>query len=90
MRFKIAFEKSPLFTDIYLIILSFDVGNIHVVGRWANVFEFFPCEDIECNHVNLSVAVFTGLRSGHLDYFARAILQFIIVALIFSLVISDY
>ncbi len=55
-----------------LIFLADDIGNIHVVGGRAKIFELLAGEDVNGNEVDLGVTVFAGLRGTHLNDLARA------------------
>ena len=48
-------------SECYLKVPSFDVGHLHVVGGWANIFEFLSCEDVQSHHVDFGVTVLAGL-----------------------------
>jgi hypothetical protein len=48
----------------YSVIGSLDLGDIHVVGGGANFFVLLSGEDINTNHMHLSVTVLSGLGSG--------------------------
>ena len=60
---------------LYLEVATFDVGDVHVVRRWADVFVFLIGEDVNANHVDFSVAMFASLGGRHLDDFARTTLE---------------
>ena len=62
-------------SDTHGEIRALDDGNLHVVSRWTNVLVLLVGEYVETNHVNLGVAVLSGFRSRHLDYFARTSLS---------------
>jgi hypothetical protein len=51
------------------------VGNLHVVGRWGEIFEFLVGEDVDGNQVNLCVTVLASLGSRHFDDLAWALLD---------------
>ena len=57
-----------------LVFLAHHVGDVHVVGRGAKIFELLASEDINRNEMDLGVTVFAGLGSAHFDNFARAVL----------------
>lgn len=59
----------------YLIILTFDVGDIHVVGGGANIFILLARENINTDQVNFSVTVLACLGGGHFNNFAWASLE---------------
>ena len=58
-----------------LIFLARDVGNVHVVGGRAKILELLASEDVNCNKMDLGVAVLAGLGCAHFDNFARAALD---------------
>lgn len=37
----------------HLVVISFGVRHIHVVGGGADIFIFLICENVNSNHVNL-------------------------------------
>jgi hypothetical protein len=59
---------------IYLVVLSLNERHVHVVGRGADIFIFLAIENVNANHVNLSVSVLAGLRCRHFNNFAGATL----------------
>lgn len=62
--------------DAYeLVLLAANVGDIHVVGGRAEIFQLLGGEDINGDQVDLGVTVLAGLRGGHLDDLARAVLD---------------
>lgn len=50
-----------------LVLLTLDVGDVHVVGRGRNVLELLAGEDVDGNKVDLGVTVLTGLGGRHVD-----------------------
>jgi len=58
-----------------LVFLAADIGNIHVVSGRAKIFQLLASEDVNGDEMNLGVAVFARLRSGHFDDLARAVLD---------------
>ena len=58
-----------------LVLLAADVGDVHVVGGGAELFQLLGGEDVDGNQMDLGVAVLAGLRGGHLDDLARAVLD---------------
>jgi len=58
-----------------LVFLAGNVGDIHVVGGGAKIFELLAGKDIDGNKMDLSVSVLSGLGSGHFDDLAGAILD---------------
>lgn len=62
--------------DAYeLVFLAADVGNVHVVGGRAKIFQLLASEDIDGDEMDLSVTVLASLRGGHFDDLARAVLD---------------
>lgn len=57
------------------VLLAADVGDVHVVGGGAKLFELLGGEDVDGDQVNLGVTVLAGLGGGHLDDLARAVLD---------------
>jgi len=69
-------REETIIRDIkQLVFLAANVGDVHVVGGRAEIFEFLASEDIDGDEMNLGVAVFASLGSGHVDNLARAILD---------------
>jgi len=65
--------KKPGSVDVLkLEFITGDVGDVHVVGRRAQLFELFAGEDVDSSQVDFGVAVFTSLGGAHIDDFARA------------------
>ena len=58
-----------------LVLLAADVGNVHVVGRGAQLLKLLSSEDINGNQVDLGVTVLAGLGGRHVDDLARAVLD---------------
>lgn len=58
-----------------LVLLAADVGDVHVVGRGAQLFELLAGEDVDGNQVDLGVSVLASLRGCHLNNLARAVLD---------------
>lgn len=58
-----------------LVLATRDVGDVHVVGRRAEIFELLAGEDVEGNQMDLGVTVLAGLGGGHVDDLARAALD---------------
>jgi hypothetical protein len=54
---------------------TLDVGDIHVVGRGAEIFELLASEDINGDQMDLGVTVLSSLGGGHVDDLARALLD---------------
>lgn len=45
------------------------------MSGWAEIFQLLPSEDIDCDEMDLCVAMLASLRSGHFDNLAGAILD---------------
>ena len=48
------------------------MGHIHVVSRWAQLFQLLAGEKVNTHEMDLGVTVFTSLGGGHVDDLARA------------------
>lgn len=57
------------------VLLAADVGDVHVVGRGAELFKLLGGEDVDGNQMDLGVTVLAGLGCGHFDDLARAVLD---------------
>ena len=63
-------------TDTYkLEFTAANVGDIHIVGGRAKVFELLAGKDVDGDEVHLGVAVLTRLGGRHFDNLARAVLD---------------
>lgn len=58
-----------------LVFLAENVGNVHVVGGWAQFFELLAGEDIDGYEMDLGVTVLSSLRGRHVDNLARSSLH---------------
>jgi hypothetical protein len=58
-----------------LVFLADDIGDVHVVSRWAKFLEFLAGEDVDGNQMDLCVTVLSSLGGGHVDNLARAVLN---------------
>ena len=58
-----------------LVLLAADVGDVHVVGGRAQLLELLASEDVNGDQVDFGVSVLAGLRGGHVDDLARAVLD---------------
>jgi len=58
-----------------LVFLASNVGNIHVMGGWAEFFELLASEDIDSNKMDLGVTVLASLGGRHVDDLAGTILD---------------
>lgn len=54
-----------------MVFLAGDVGDIHVVGGWAEIFQFLLSEDVNSDKMDLGVSVLSGLGRAHFDNLAR-------------------
>lgn len=52
-----------------------DVWDVHVVGRWAEIFVLLAGEDVDGDQVDLGVTVLAGLGGGHVNDLAWATLN---------------
>lgn len=58
-----------------LVLTADDVGNLHVVGRWGEIFQLLASEDVESDQVDLCVTVLASLGGGHVNDLAWATLD---------------
>jgi hypothetical protein len=58
-----------------LVFLAGNVGNLHIVGGWGEIFELLVGEDIDGDQVDLCVTVLASLGGGHFDNLAWALLD---------------
>lgn len=58
-----------------LVFFSGNIGDIHVVGGWRQVFELLAGEDIDGDDVNLGVAVLASLGSAHFHNLAGSLVD---------------
>lgn len=58
-----------------LVLLSGDVGNVHVVGGGGEIFVLLGGEDIDGNKMDLGVTVLASLGGGHVDNLAGTVLD---------------
>ena len=56
-------------------LLTRDVRDVHVVGRWRQVFIFLPIENVDTHKMHLGVTVFPSLRGRHIHDLASIALQ---------------
>lgn len=57
------------------VFLSADVGDIHVVGGWGQIFKLLASEDVDGDDVDLGVAVFSSFGSGHFNDLAGSLVD---------------
>jgi len=50
-----------------LVFNAVDVGDIHVVGGWTDIFQFLSGKDIDSNEMDFCVTVLPSLGSGHVN-----------------------
>ena len=75
MELSVGFGYQAYAMEHYkLVFLAHHVGDVHIVGRGAKIFELLASEDINRNEMDLGVTVLAGLGSAHFDNFARAVL----------------
>jgi hypothetical protein len=58
-----------------LVFAASNVGDVHVVGGRAEIFELLASEDVKSNKMDLGVAVLSSLGGRHVDDLARAALD---------------
>ena len=58
-----------------LVFLARDIRDVHVVGGRAKILKLLASEDVNCNKMDLGVAVLAGLGCAHFDNLARAALD---------------
>jgi hypothetical protein len=58
-----------------LVFLATDVGDIHVVGGWAQFFKLLASEDVNGDEMDFGVTVLASLGGGHVNDLARAVLD---------------
>jgi hypothetical protein len=58
-----------------LVFLAGDVGDIHVMSRWAKFFELLSGEDVNSNKMDLGVSVLASLGGRHIDNLTWAVLD---------------
>lgn len=58
------------YSQMYLVISSGDLGDVHVVGGGGKIFVLLSSEDVDSDQMDFSVTVLSSLGSGHIDDFA--------------------
>jgi len=58
-----------------LVLLTGNVGDVHVVGGGGQILKLLASEDIDGDQVNLGVTVLASLGGGHVNDLARAVLD---------------
>ena len=58
-----------------LVLAAGDVGDVHVVGGRAEIFELLAGEDVDGDEMDLGVTVLAGLGGRHVDDLAGAALD---------------
>ena len=51
---------------------TLNIGDIHIVGRWAEFFQLLSGEDIKGNKMDLGVTVLSSFGGGHVNDLAGA------------------
>lgn len=73
---SLIFKPFGTFSCTYeLVFLSADVGDIHVVSRWGEIFELLAGEDVDGDDVDLGVTVLASLGGGHLNDLAWSLVD---------------
>lgn len=54
-------------TTHQLVLLTVDVGDVHVVGGGRQIFVLLGGEDVQSDQVDLGVTVLASLGGGHVD-----------------------
>jgi len=54
------------------VFLPLNVRDVHVVCRWADIFQFFTRENVDGDEMDLGMSVLSSLGSRHIDDFAGA------------------
>ena len=70
-----SWSQSIRYTTYESVFLAADVGDVHVVGGRAQIFQLLASEDVDGDQVNLGVTVLAGLGGGHFDNLAWAVLD---------------
>lgn len=68
-------EKTVISNIEELVFLATDVGDVHVMGGRAKIFQLLAGEDVNGDEMDLGVTMFSGLRSRHLNNLAGAVLD---------------
>jgi hypothetical protein len=58
-----------------LVFRALDDGDVHVVGRGAEILQLLAGEDINSDQMDLGVTVLASLGGGHVHDLARAALD---------------
>jgi hypothetical protein len=58
-----------------LVFLTTDIGNVHVVGGRAQLFQLLASEDVNGDEMDLGVTMLASLGGAHLDNLAWAVLD---------------
>jgi hypothetical protein len=67
--------SNPCISTYELVLAAGNIGDIHVVGGWAEIFELLASEDVDGDEMDLGVTVLAGLGGGHVDNLAGAVLD---------------
>jgi len=69
-------RKETIIRDIeQLVFLADNIGDIHVMGRGAELFEFLASEYVDGNKMDFGMTVLASLRGRHVDDLAGAVLD---------------
>ena len=64
-------NSQPVVGMTYQLVFSTsNIGNLHVVGGWRQIFQLLSSEDINGNQMNLGVTVLSSLGGRHINNFA--------------------
>ena len=58
-----------------MVLATSNVGDLHVVGGWGQIFKLLVGEDVESSKMDLSMTVLASLGSGHFDDLAGTTLD---------------
>jgi len=58
-----------------LVLITLDIGNVHVMGGGTDIFQLLAGEDIDSDKVDLGVTVLASLGGRHINDLARATLD---------------
>lgn len=62
-------------TAYEFVFPSRDVGDVHVVSGWRQIFVFLAGEDVEGDQMDLGVTVLSSLGGGHVNDLAWSVLD---------------
>lgn len=58
-----------------LVFLSGDIGDVHIMGRRAQLFKLLASEEVDSDQMDLGVTVLASLRGRHIDDLAGSVLD---------------